>query len=253
MLRRIIAAGVVLCLIGIGTASAERLKFGNIVMDIDGGFSPQALPAKKMAPIKAWGSAKIATKDGSVPPKLDVMRLEFDRNGDVETRGLPHCTYRKLDDTITSDARRYCGKAIVGKGMGHAVVNLPDSRPIKAKAPLTIFNGPKIKGEPSVLAHAFMTHPAPTTYIVPIRIERINKGRYGRQIVVKIPEIAGGWGTPLDGKVAVGRRWTYKGKRLSYIKARCRGGRLQARGFFEFKDGTKLQGQVFNRCRVKRR
>ena len=253
MLRRIIAAGSILCLVGIGTASAERIEFANIVMHINGGFAPKALPPDHMVPITAWGSAKIGTKDGTVPPVLQHMRIEFDRNGDVETRGLPHCTYRKLNDTITSDARRFCGRAIIGKGKGHAIVTLPDSRPIKAGAPLTIFNGPKEGGDPTVLAHAYMTRPAPTTYVVPIRILRINKGRYGRQINVKIPEIAGGWGTPLDGRVKVGRTWRFKGKKFSYVKARCRGGRLQARGFFDFKDGSKLRGTVFNRCRVKRR
>lgn len=252
MIKRAIAAGCVLALLVAGSASAVRIGFGNLVMDIDGGFSPQALPAAKMAPIKAWGSLKIDTKDGEWPPVLERFRLEFDKNGDVETRGLPKCTYGRLINTVTSDARRFCGKAIVGKGMGHAVVLLPDSRPIKAGAPLTIFNGPKQGGDPTVLAHAYMTVPAPTTYVVPVRIYDIKKGRYGHQINAKIPKIAGGWGIPLDGKVEIGRTWTFKGKKLSYIKARCRGGRLQARGIFDFKDGTSLNGSVFNRCKVKR-
>lgn len=252
MVKRIVAAGCVLALVVAGTASAVKIDFGNIVMEIDGGFAPQALPAKEMAPIKAWGSMEIDTKDGEWPPVLKTMRLEFDKNGDVETRGLPACTYRKLDDTVTKDARRFCGKSIVGKGMGEAVVILPDSRPIKAKAPLTIFNGPKKGGDPTVLAHAYMTVPAPTTYVVPIRILDINKGRYGHEINVKIPKIAGGWGIPLGGKVEIGHNWKFKGKKLSYIKAMCKGGRLQARGFFDFDDGSKLNGSVFNGCKVKR-
>lgn len=254
MIKRVIAAGVVLAALVAGSASAVQIGFGDIDMEIDGGFAPQALPAKKMAPIRAWGSLKIASKKpGEWPPVLDRMRLEFDKNGDVETRGLPQCTYGKLINTVTRDARRFCGKAIVGKGKGKAVVLFPDSRPIEAGAPLTIFNGPRKGGDPTVLAHAYMTVPAPTTYVVPVRIYDIKKGRYAHQINAKIPKIAGGNGVPLEGELRVGHSWTYKGKRLSYIKARCRGRRLQARGFFDFKDGTKLQGQVFNRCRVKRR
>jgi hypothetical protein len=252
MVKRIVAAGCVLALMVAGSASAVQLTLGNIVMDIDGGFSPRALPAKKMAPIKAWGSLAIKTKDGSWPPVLKTMRLEFDKNGDVETRGLPYCTKRKLQDTITRDARRACGKAIVGSGMGKAVVTLPDSRPIEADAPLTIFNGPKKGGDPTVLAHAYMTYPAPTTYVVPIRIYDIKRGRYGHEINVTIPKIAGGWGIPLSGEVKIGHTWKYKGKKLSYIKAMCKGGRLQARGFFDFNDGSKLNGSVFNGCKVKR-
>ena len=253
MTKRAIAAACVLALVICGSASAIKLNLGNINMEVDGGFSPQALPPDKMAPISAWGMMKIWTKNGETPPVLDRMRIKFDKNGDVETRGLPHCTYRKLDDTITSDARRFCGKAIGGKGRGYAIVELPDSLPIEAPAPITIFNGPRRGGDPTVLAHAYMTYPAPTTYVVPIRILDINEGRFGHEINVKIPKIAGGWGTPLRGRVQINRRWRYKGKRLSYIKARCRGGRLQARGFFDFKDGSHLRGTVFNRCRVKRR
>lgn len=252
MIKRAVAAGCVLALLIAGSASAIKLNLGNLNMEVDGGFSPQTLPARQMVPISAWGMLRIWTRDGETPPVLDRMRIKFDRNGDVETRGLPHCTYRKLDNTITSDARRFCGNAIVGRGMGHAVVELPDSAPIEADAPLTIFNGPRRGGDPTVLAHAYMTVPAPTTYVVPIRIPRINEGRFGREIDVKIPRIAGGWGTPLDGRVQVNRRWRFKGKRLSYIKARCRGGRLQARGFFDFKDGSHLRGTVFNRCRTRR-
>lgn len=252
MIKRAIAAGCVLALLIAGSAIAVPIGFGNLKMEIDGGFAPQALPTKEMAPIRAWGSLKIDTKDGEYPPVLDRMKLEFDKNGDVETRGLPKCTYGKLINTVTRDARRFCGKAIVGKGMGKAVVLFPDSRPIEADAPLTIFNGPKKGGDPTVLAHAYMTVPAPTTYVVPVRIYDIKKGRYAHQINAKIPKIAGGNGIPLEGKIEIGRTWTFKGKKMSYIKARCRGNRLQARGFFDFKDGTKLQGSVFNRCKVRR-
>lgn len=254
MIKRAIAAGFVLALLVAGSASALQIGFGDLDMEIDGGFTPKALPTKKMAPITAWGSLKIASrKRGEWPPVLDRMRLEFDRNGDVETRGLPRCTYGKLIHTLTRDARRLCGKAIVGKGMGKAIVLFPDSRPIPGNAPMTIFNGPRKGGDPTVLAHAYMTVPAPTTYVVPIRIFKINKGRYGHQINAKIPKIAGGNGIPLEGKIQIGRTWRFKGKRYSYIKARCRGKRLQGRGFFDFKDGTKLQGQVFNRCTPRRR
>lgn len=252
MLKRAVAAACVLALLGAGTASALKIDFGNIAMDIGGGFAPKALPKDRDAPIKLQGYGSIKTKDGSHPPVLKELTILFDKHGHVETRGLPFCTVRKLENTDVKTARRSCPKAIVGKGLGKAVILFPDSRPVPARSPLTIFNGPKFKGDPTVIAHAYLTIPVPTTFTVPIRIEKVKKGRYGYRTVAKIPKIAGGYGSPTYGKIKVDRKWRFKGKKLSYANARCQGGRLQAQGFFSFDNGDKLQGTLFNRCKVRR-
>ncbi|HZJ29724.1 MAG TPA: hypothetical protein VFD37_07035 [Solirubrobacterales bacterium] len=252
MLKRALILGALVALLAAGTASALRIQLGNLVMEIDGDFAPKALPANRDAPIMAQGSARIATADGSLPPTLKRMVLEFDRHGHVQTRGIPPCSFRRLNDTVTKDARRACGRAIVGQGMGRAVVKFPDQAPIPATAPLTLFSGPRVGGDPTIFAHAYMTVPAPTTYVVPIRIRDIRKGRYGYRTVINFPEIAGGHGIPLAGKIRVGKKWKFKGRNLSYLNASCVGGRLQARGFFSFDDRSELQGTLFNRCRVRR-
>jgi hypothetical protein len=252
VLKRVIAAACVFALLGAGTASALKIGVGNLTMNIGGGFSPKALPKKKDAPIKLQGYASIKTKDGSHPPVLQTLTVLFDKRGHVETRGLPHCTVRKLENTDVKTARRSCPKAIVGKGNGKATILFPDSLPVPAYSPITIFNGPKFKGDPTVIAHAYLTIPVPTTFTVPVRIEKIKKGRYGYRTVAKIPEIAGGYGSATYGKLVVNRKWRYKGKKLSFVNARCQDGRLQAQGFFSFNDGTELQGTLFNRCKIRR-
>ena len=93
--------------------------------------------------------------------------------------------------------------------------------------------------------------PAPTTFVVPVRIETINNGRYGYRIKAEIPKIAGGSGIPISGSFRVGRKWTYKGKKHSYISARCADGRLQAQGQFGFKDDTLMRGTFIVPCQVK--
>ena len=132
------------------------------------------------------------------------------------------------------------------------MVQFPESAPIPASSPITIFNGPKRHGNPTVLAHAHLTVPAPTTFIVPIEIQKVHDGRYGYRTVAEIPKIANGAGIPIYGRISIGRKWTYKGKRMSYINASCPDGHLQAKGQFSFSDGTVpagdlrqgLQGQV---------
>jgi hypothetical protein len=247
LLRAQVLAGVLL-LVAVGTAAAITLHASNLVITTDGGFTPTTLPKHGFAPIKLHGFGKIATEDGSPPPVLQTVTLWFDKNGKVETRGLPVCTPGKLKATTTAQARKLCPGAIVGKGFGKAVVIFPEQGPIPASSPITLFNAAPKHGNPALLAHAHLTVPGPTTFVVPIEIQRVHDGRYGFKTVAEIPKIAGGSGIPLYARLSVGREWKYKGKTLSYANAGCPDGRLQAKGQFRFKDGTFLQGSVFKRC-----
>lgn len=251
MLRRFRKAGIVaviVLLVGAGSATALRLTLGNVVVVTDGGFTPTTLPKQHYAPIKLHGFGKISTANGETPPILETITLWFDKHGEVITKGLPVCTAGRLQATTPAVARKNCRGAIVGTGFGTAVVNFPEQRPIIASSPITIFNGPPKHGNPTVLAHAYLSVPAPTTYIVPIEIQRVNDGRYGFKTEAKIPKIAGGAGTPLYGRLKIGREWTYKGKRLSYANASCADGRLQGKGQFQFKDGTFVEGTLIKPC-----
>jgi len=250
-------AAVLGLLVLAGTASALRsvekveIRAGDIVVVGYGGFRPEALPKNHDAPITIEGGGKITTVSGELPPVLDELNFEFDRHGSVQTTGLQVCTKAKLVATTVPAARRACGGAIVGKGFGTAVVKFPEQGPIKASSPITLFNGPKKHGDDTILAHAHLDVPAPTTFIVPVVIEKIHHGLYGYRTEAKIPQIAGGYGHPVSGSLKIGRKWTYKGVHHSYVNARCATGRLQARGEFTFKDGTVLTGTFLRPCKVR--
>lgn len=248
LLRAYVVAAAVLLIVA-GSALAITLHAANLVITTDGGFSPTTLPKHGFAPIRLHGFGKIATEDGSPPPVLETVTLWFDKHGKVETRGLPTCTAGKLAATTTAQARKLCPGAIVGTGFGKAVVNFPEQGPIPASSPITLFNAKPIHGNPAVLAHAHLTVPGPTTFVVPIEIQKVHDGRYGFKTVAKIPKIAGGAGVPLYARLSIGREWKYKGKTLSYANAGCPDGRLQAKGQFLFKDGTFLQGSLFKPCK----
>lgn len=247
-LSRVGICALVVLLLGAGSAAAIKLTLGNVVVVTDGGFTPTTLPKERFAPIKLHGYGKISTTDGGNPPILDTLTIWFDKHGEVETRGLPVCTTGKLQATTPAVARKNCSGAIVGKGFGTAVIAFPEQRPFKASSPITIFNGPPKNGNPTVLAHAYLGVPAPTTYIVPVEIQRVNDGRYGFKTEAKIPKIAGGAGIPIYGNLKIGREWNFKGKRLSYANASCADGRLQGKGQFNFKDGTVLEGEIIKPC-----
>jgi len=259
MRRKILIAAVLGLLVAAGTASALRsiakveLRAGDLVIVGHGGFRPEALPRTHDAPITIEGGGKISTVSGELPPILDKLIFEFDRHGSVQTAGLQVCTKAKLVATTVAKARRACGGAIVGKGKGSAVVKFPEQGPIPASSPITLFNGPKKHGNDTILAHAYLDEPVgPVTFIVPVEIEKIHKGIYGYRTEARIPKIAGGYGHPISGSLKVGKKWTYKGVRHSYVNARCEIGHLQARGEFTFKDGTILTGTFLRPCRVRK-
>jgi hypothetical protein len=235
-----IAVGVVLGLLVVAaTASAFKVHVvaGNLVLDAEGDFAPKALPKHENAPIITHGGGKLSTVSGELPPILDTFLLEFDKHGALDTTGIPFCTKGKLVATDVPAARRACKDAIVGEGFGKAVVKFPEQGPIKVGSPITLFNGPKKGGNYTIIAHAHLDYPGPATFIVPIVIEKIHKGVYGYRVKVRIPKIAGGYGHPLEGSATVGRKWTFKGKKHSYISARCETGHFQVRGEFSFKGG----------------
>ena len=235
-----------------GVALALHLRAGDIIVVADGGFTPKKLPKHEDAPIKLHGGGKLSTVSGEIPPILDSFTIEFDRHGSVDTTGLPVCTKSKLVATTTATARKLCPGAIVGKGFGRAVVAFPEQSPIAVSSPITIFNGPKQNGNYTVIAHAHLDYPGPTTFIVPVVIEKIHNGVYGYRTKVKIPKIAGGAGHPLSGSAKIGRIWTFKGKKHSFVNARCETGHLQARAEFVFKDGNVLHGTFLRPCEVRK-
>jgi hypothetical protein len=241
--------GAALLLAAVGSALAITLHAGPIVIHADGGFSPTSLPKHGFAPIKLHGFGKIGTENGTLPPILKTVTIWFDKHGEVETKGLPTCSPGKLAATTTPQARRLCPGAIVGKGFGSAIVAFPEQEPIKASSAITLFNAKPKHGNPVVLAHAHLTVPGPTTFVVPIEIQRVHDGRYGFKTVAEIPKIAGGSGIPVYARLTVGRTWKYKGRTLSFANAGCPDGRLQAKGQFVFKDGTTLQGSVLKTCK----
>lgn len=253
MKKRIAAVTVLAALlVGVATASAinVHVTVGNLVLDAHGNFAPKALPKHENAPIMTEGGGKLSTLTGELPPILDKFVLEFDKHGALDTTGLPHCTKGKLVATDVPTARKACKDAIVGEGFGTAVVKFPEQAPIKVGSPITLFNGPKKGPDDTIIAHAHLDYPGPTTFIVPIVIEKIHKGVYGYRVKAKIPKIAGGYGHPASGHVTIDRKWALKGKQHSYVNARCETGRLQARGEFLFQDGTFLTGTFFRPCKV---
>lgn len=232
-----------------GSANAATVRVGTLVLHADGGFEPRALPRHAYAPIDFQGYGDISTTDDSVPPALQHVKVDFDRDGRLTTAGLGVCPPARIEGATPEEARHRCGGAIVGSGHLDATVPLPILGRIELRSPLTLFNGPPRDGNPTVVAHAQAPFPISETYVVVIPIER-RHGIYRYRASFDVPPIAGGLGalTHIDAKI--GRRYRVGGRERSYVSARCADGILQTKGYFSFADGTVVYGSVFKVCRA---
>jgi len=253
--RALAIAALAFCLAagggGARTAAGQvQVVAGNLVLRADGGFQPRALPRRRRVPIRFQGHASIGTKDRSLPPALRHVSLKFDRDGKLNTAGLPACPPARLEAKTARQARRVCRGAIVGRGRVSAAIGLFAGR-IDVSSPLTVFNGPRIGGNPTVVAHAQTSVPIFQAYVVVAPIER-TRGTFGYRTSFDVPPIAGGAGVLTGVRGRLGRRFPHRGKRRSYIAARCSDGILQTFGLLYFADGNVLSGSLFKPCDARR-
>ena len=246
----VIACAGIAALVAGGVASAEIVRLGNIELTVDGSFKPTKLPKHKLAPITLKVSSDIKTLDGTQPPVLNSLLLEFDKNGTLNTKGLPTCKSSQLENTLTAEAKRKCKDALIGKGSAKARIDFPDQDPFDAPGPLLAFNGKPKGGKPVILFHVFAHVPAPTTFVVPATVAN-DHGAFGKKVLVNVPPIAGGNGALTHFDVSIHRTWKYKGKKRSYVVAKCAGGHFVAQGTYKFNDGSTVTGSVVRDCKGK--
>ena len=89
-------------------AKAELTSNGNLFVNFSGGIEPVALPRHELAPITVWMDGKVRTLKGADPPSLSSITLALNRNGHLETRGLPRCKKGELIAASRKQAFEEC-------------------------------------------------------------------------------------------------------------------------------------------------
>lgn len=246
-----VALTLALAASAVGMAVAAKptvVRAGNLVLKLNGGVTPKALPKKRLAPIALRASGQLGTADGSQPPALKKVTIDFDKQGTVNAKGLPVCRSGQLQSRSTTAARKACKRAIVGTGKTKVKVAFAEQPPFTASGPLLLFNGGTRGKVTKMLIHAYVSIPAPTAIVTPVVIKRIDKGRYGTRAIARIPKIAGGSGSVTFFKIKVKRKFRYKGRTRSYLLARCAKGRFFAHATSIFADGTRASGTIVRGC-----
>jgi hypothetical protein len=229
---------------GAGTAAGQEATVGNIQIRAGGDFRPKRLPSKRRAPIRlvnVHGSIRnldengnpievpfpepnprqpvqAPAPEGSRPPIVSRVIADFDRRGTLFTRGLARCRPNQIRNQTYMVAKRRCQDALVGEGVVNGVVDFPDQQPFVAPGNLLMFNG----GPRRVIFHAWANPDVPTAFVVPARISKAPGKRFGHRITSNVPRVANDNGSLTDFRVdRVFKTWRHKGKKRSYLGARC--------------------------------
>lgn len=249
-LLKIAAATALIGVAACGAAYALTIQVGSTEVKATATISPRTLPERRNAPLTIESQTRIKSNDGTAPSPLRKLTFIFDRNGVVDTAGLAVCSAAKLAETTPAQAKARCPKAIVGEGLGRAIVTMPGQAPVAISSPITLFNAAPDHGRPALIAHAYETVPTRQTLLVPFTIERIHQGRYGYKVEIQMPQIAEGHGSVTLAKATIGRTWQQGGKTHSYTSAHCQGGHLQVHGAIELEDRSYFQGILAPSCKV---
>ncbi len=234
-----------------GGETPTVVEAGNLVLTINGGVKPTALPKSKLAPITLHVEGGIATKDGSQPPALQELIINTDKNGVINAKGLATCASSKLQAEDTEQAKKACPTSIVGEGHTRVLVQFPESTPFSAEGPLVVFNGGEKGGVTTLFVQAYVAVPTPTALVTTVKIKKEHDGPYGLRSVATIPVIAGGSGSVTSFELNIHRLFTYRGHKESYLAARCADGRFVAQADAVFAGGTSIEGEVVRTCKAK--
>jgi hypothetical protein len=200
-------------------AQAEIAQKGNVRVSFDGEISPRVLPRSGSTPISISVGSTIATADGAQPPSLTRLQIAINRNGHLDSRGLPTCSFDDLQPSTTANALAACRSALVGEGSFNAAVAIPEQSPFPSQGKLLAFNGTEA-GKPVIFAHVYGTEPIPTSFTLPMRISKA-KGTYGTVLSAELPEVASSVAFVTGIALKLNRRFHYKGRVHGYVSAGC--------------------------------
>lgn len=253
----IFALMALLLLSAAAVGRAAVAKEGTLLVHFNADFSPHALPRQTPAPIEVTIKGAVSTTDGSHPPPLKVLEIKLNRNGRLYTGGLPTCSPSLLQSTSSREAKARCGAALVGHGNFAADISLGTTKPVIATGEILAFNGRR-QGKPALLLHFFGGVPIRFTLVVPLRITRQLEGQYGTVLRTRIPKLANGFGSITRIELTLGRRWSFAGKRRSYLSAVCSAplGFTKvpfpfARASFRFERHSEISSTLEKVCRVR--
>lgn len=244
-----------LALLATGTAWGEVAQHENLRVGIDAELRPRVLPRSGFVPAQVAVSGRIRPLDGSLPPRLRTIELALSRQGRIDPGAVPVCPVAAIQPSTTENARRTCGRSLVGEGEFRAKVLLPEQSPFPSRGRVLAFNG-RDRGRPAVIAHVYGTRPAPISFTLPFLLGP-GHGSFGATLTASLPRSAGRSAYVTGLSIALGGAAGSRGS--PYLGAACPvpGNLNQAlfpllRASFAFAGAPTLRSTIMRSCRVRR-
>lgn len=242
-------------------ARAEVVTGDGVLINFQASILPRSLPRQRPAPVSLHVDGRVRSFRGEAPKGLDRVIVQVNRHAIFSTRGLASCNPGILQGTRTHKAIELCGDALIGTGYITSHIDYPEQAPFPTRGRVLVFNSTK-SGHHALVVHVFGRRPAPIStvlggYLYPEGSS--SQGPFGPRLVVKMPKAPEGWGYVSGFGLTFHRRFEYRGKPRSLIRASCpapQGVRVapfrSARGTFELSDGQVLVRSLGGHCKVTR-
>jgi len=192
----------------------------NLRVAVTGRLAPGSLPRAGAAPVSVSVAGHIATTDGSVPPQLQTLRIELNRQGHIDYAGLPVCPFSRIQPASTARALSVCRSSLVGGGSFAANIGLFGQDAYSVQGRLLVFNGRR-HGRPALFGQIYSPRPFATSFVITFAVGHRAHGPYGTVLTASLPEALGNWGYLTAIEMKLSRRYVYRRASHSYISAGC--------------------------------
>jgi hypothetical protein len=237
-------------------AGAEVIQKGDVRVDVSGTLSPQRLPRSGTAPIAVSVGGKIKAVNGAPTPTLKNLKIELNRAGHIDTKGLPVCDYNSIQPASSQRALQGCRSSLVGKGSFNAEITLSGQEPYATKGTMLAFNG-REGGKPVLFGQIYSPKPFATSFVIVFKIDKAT-GKFGTVLSATLPPNLLSWGNLTGIELRLNRTYSSGGKRHSYISAGCPAPKgfpgvsfAFARTSFGFQGGPALSTTLSRNCKAR--
>jgi hypothetical protein len=234
----------------VAPASADEpisVQVGNVVLRVNGGYSPRAVSRTMPTPATFTFSASIRTADGSHPPALSRLLLKTDKDSDVDVRGLPTCD-PKIQYQSTRHLEEACAKAIIGSGQASFEIAFPEAAPIPGPGPMIISNGGVRGAVTTLYARTDISVPTPAAIVFTIKIRKLPGAHTGSEVLVSIPKVAGGSGSLTDFNATIGMPRSSNKEQRHIVTLKCPDRNVRTQFEVSFEDGTAADADLVRPC-----
>jgi hypothetical protein len=257
-LRTLAALAVLAALLGSVVARADTVAGDNVRIGFRAWILPRALPRGDPSAVSLHLTGRVHPIGDQRPSALERVTIQVNRHAVFSTRGLPRCPHRRLGATRTAEAIALCDAALIGSGRFRSHIDIPEQAPFPAIGRVLAFNT-TLHGHRAVALHVSGTDPVPTTTVLIARLTRSGPtpGQFGSELTIEMPRIGDDWGYVTGFDLTLHRRYRYRGREMSVVRASCpapagfaRVPFKAARGIFELADGQILTRTLSGSCRA---